>query len=86
MELFCELDLSSYRQEIRECFMSAAFEAVDHLVEVSCYIRFIAKPIIMNTIYSVKAKGKAFYSFLSVAAEKLMKVISIQLAFCWPGK
>ena len=34
MELYCELDLRNYHQEIAECLMSAAFEAVENLVEV----------------------------------------------------
>ena len=35
IELFCTLDLSAYHQDISECFESAAFEAVDHLLKVS---------------------------------------------------
>ena len=34
MELYCKLDLHAYHHEIEEYFMSAAFEAVDRLVEV----------------------------------------------------
>ena len=37
IELFCELDLSAYHQDISECFESAAFEAIDHLLKVSHY-------------------------------------------------
>ena len=34
VEFFCELDLSTYHQEIGESFMAASFEAVDSLAEV----------------------------------------------------
>ena len=34
IELFCKLDLRAYHQNISECFESAAFEAVDHLLKV----------------------------------------------------
>lgn len=37
IELFCKLDLSAYHQDISECFESAAFEAIDHLLKVSHY-------------------------------------------------
>lgn len=34
IELYCKLDLASYHQEIGECLMSAAFEALETHVEV----------------------------------------------------
>lgn len=37
VELFCELDLSTYHPEIGESVMAASFEAVDCLAEVCCY-------------------------------------------------
>ena len=35
IKLFCTLDLSTYHKDIGDCFMSAAFEAVDRLLEVN---------------------------------------------------
>ena len=32
--MFCELDLSTYHQEIGESFMAATFDAVDSIAEV----------------------------------------------------
>ena len=50
VELFCKLDLSAYHQEIGECFMSAAFEALESLVEVC------AKPHWFSIAFSVWLK------------------------------
>jgi len=40
MELFCKLDFRTCHHEIGEFFMSAAFEAVENLVEVCAYNHF----------------------------------------------